>query len=148
MRRIGKLVRLPAADRRLLASAAALLAGFRLGLWLLPFDVVQRAAGRLERGRRESSHPAEASAQRVAWAVDVASRFIPASHNCLNRALAAKVLLARRGLPVHLRFGVRRAPGGELRAHAWIEGAQGVLVGDLRDLPRYTPLLPLDRTGQ
>lgn len=144
MRKIVRFARLPAADRRLLAAAAALLGATRVGLWLFPFGVVQRVAARLEHQR----HPRPAdpnAARRVVWAVDVASRFIPASQNCLNRALTAKVLLARHGLSTHLRIGVRRDSAGSLLAHAWVEAPEGILIGNMPDLSRYAQLHPRER---
>ena len=112
-------------------------------MWLFPFGVVQRVAARLER-RRASEHSDPGAARRVVWAVDVASRYIPASKNCLNRALTAKVLLARHGLSTHLRIGVRRNPEGELKAHAWVEAVDGILIGNKLDLSLYAPLPPRD----
>jgi hypothetical protein len=137
MRRIVRFARLPAADRRLLATAAALLCATRVGLWLFPFGLVQRVAARLE--QRHSGPADPGAARRVVWAVDVASRYV-ASGNCLNRALTAKVLLARHGLSTHLRIGVRRDSVGGLLAHAWVESADGVLIGNLPELSRYAPL--------
>jgi hypothetical protein len=84
----------------------------------------------------------------VVWAVDVASRYIPASKNCLNRALTAKVLLARQGLSTHLRIGVRRGPAGELLAHAWVEAADGILIGNMPGLSRYATLQPRESAEQ
>jgi len=141
MRRIVRFARLPAADRWLLAAAAALLGATRVGLWLFPFGTVQRVAARLER-RRLPENADPNAAQRVVWAVDMASRYIPASKNCLNRALTAKVLLARHGLSSHLRIGVQRDSEGELKAHAWVEAAEGILIGNMPNLSRYAPLQP------
>jgi hypothetical protein len=135
---------LPAADRRLLAAAATLLGATRVALWLFPFGVVQRVAARLERGHL-SGNADPAAARRVVWAIDVATRYIPASKNCLNRALTAKVLLARHGLSTDLRIGVRRNPEGELKAHAWVEAAGGILIGNLPELSHYAPLQPRER---
>lgn len=143
MRRLVRFARLPHADRRLLASAAGLLAAARVGLWLLPFGLVQRVTARLE--RRRAPAPAEPdAAQRVVWAINLASRYVPASKNCLNRALAAKVLLARRGLSPHLRIGVRRGQDGTLQAHAWVEAADAILIGNKPDLSGYATLHPRD----
>lgn len=149
MRRLSSFLRLARSDRRLLLSAATALAGIRLGLWLLPFESVRRSAAHLGRTRPHAAESSGAAASRsVVWAVNVASRYVPASENCLNRALAAQLLLARRGLPARLRFGVRRDDTGRLRAHAWVEGSEGVLIGNLHDLTQYAPLLPLERSHQ
>ena len=145
MRRIVRFARLPAAERRLLAAAAALLGATRIALWLLPFGGVQRGAARLERRRLPGPTDPDA-AKRVVWAVDVASRYSPASQNCLARALTAKVMLARQGLSTQLRIGVRRDSEGELLAHAWVEAPEGILIGNMPSLFRYVPLHPRDRT--
>ena len=147
MQRIVRLARLPAADRRALAAATTLLIATRVALWLFPFGAVQRAAARLERRRLPERADPDAT-KRVIWAVDVASRYIPASKNCLNRALTAKVLLARQGLTTHLRIGVRRGSAGELLAHAWVEAAEGVLVGNMPGLSQYETLHPRDWAGR
>lgn len=147
MRRIVRFARLPAADRRLLAAAAALLGATRAALWLFPFGFVQRVAARLERRRLpEPANPD--AARRVVWAVEVASRYIPASKNCLNRALTAKVLLARHGLSTQLRIGVRRDSAGDLLAHAWVETADGVLIGNMPGLSSYALLHPRESAQQ
>jgi hypothetical protein len=149
-RRLVRLARRPASELRLLAAAGALLAGARLALWLLPFSVVQRTAARLERPRAGPPVDPDATRERdaerrVVWAVEAMSRYVPGSRNCLVRALAGKVLLGRRGAPARLRFGVRRDEEGALRAHAWVEGRDRILIGGERGLPRYVPLVPFER---
>lgn len=69
-------------------------------------------------------------AERLAWAVDVISRWGVARAECLVRALALSKLLRDRGLPAgRIRIGVRRGER-EVEAHAWIEWAGGVLGDD------------------
>ena len=80
---------------------------------------------------------------RVVWAVVVASRYVPMS-TCLTQALAAQVLLARRGFPAHLHIGVAKK-GAEARfeAHAWVESQGKVVIGG-SEPGRYTQLLALE----
>jgi hypothetical protein len=109
-------------------------AGVRLGLWLLPFRVLNRAVARLARPARAlTRQPLE----RVIWSVHVASRFVPRA-TCLTQSLAAQILLARRGYPAALRLGVARE-AGQFDAHAWLESNGRVVIGNA-DLWRYTPM--------
>ena len=113
--------------------SAFLLAGIRLGLWLLPFERLRSLLGRAAR------QGCRASADRVVWAVGAASRYVPMS-TCLTQALAAQVLLGGAKHPASVRIGVARAEGGRLRAHAWVESEGKVLIGGLEDLAHYAPL--------
>src|SRR5438309_451978 len=73
---------------------------------------------------RRGMHP-----DRVVWAVVVASRYVPMS-TCLTQALAAQVLLARRGYSAHLHIGVaKEGAEAKLKAHAWVESDGKVLIG-------------------
>ena len=136
MGRLAKLARLPASERWLLARACVLVAVVRVCLWLLPFRSVQRLTDRLMRGACSRSLT---STERVAWAVRTSSRHIPRA-SCLTQAMAAQVMLARRGIPSQLRIGVAKSEAGRLEAHAWVESDGNVVIGGLPDLARYTPL--------
>jgi hypothetical protein len=142
MNRLRNFLRLSSSDRRLLISAALLLGAIVLGLWLLPFLTLQRLLGNLA-APRTSRREAEAfSADRVVWAVTVASRYVPGASTCLTQALAAQVLLARRGEVACLRIGVARREG-RFQAHAWLE-SQGKVIFGGSELGRYAPLPALD----
>jgi Transglutaminase-like superfamily len=87
------------------------------------------------------------SVARVGWAVTRASRWVP-SATCLVQALAGQVLLRRRGHLASVRIGVARGErvGGQrrrgettpVRAHAWLESGDIVVVGG--DHARYMRL--------
>jgi hypothetical protein len=135
MRRLGKLLRLAPGDRLLLAEAALWVAAVRTGLWLLPSATLRWLLAVPTREPAADPTPIE----RTAWAVRAASRCVPRA-SCLTQALAAKVLLGRRGHPAELRIGVARGGGGRLEAHAWLEQAGRVVIGGSADLERYTRL--------
>ena len=78
------------------------------------------AASRVPAGK------ARPSVQDVAWAVRRASSVVPGA-TCLTQALAAHLLLARRGYASRLRIGVARESDEKLRAHAWLE-SDGIIV--------------------
>lgn len=128
---------LPALDRRLVREAAPLVLAVRLGLWLLPFRWLAALVERVP----EQGGPHAPSARRVALAVATASRYVP-SASCPTQALAAQALLRRYRHPASLRIGVARPSGRRLAAHAWVECAGAVVIGDTGDLSAFRPLAP------
>lgn len=137
---LRQFIRLTPADRRLLTRSAVLVAGARLALWVLPFNVARRLLTPAAR-RRSAGTPA--TAERIGWAVSVAQRFVPMG-NCLPQALAAESLLLRHGHPVEFRIGVMKTAKDRLQAHAWVESGGYCVVGDLTDgMSAYSPLPPL-----
>ena len=91
---VVKLFRLPRSERRLLVTAALLLAAIKLGLTVLPYQRLRRLVDRLARSAPRRRLAPSASPERIARAVTRASRSVPGA-TCLPQALAAKVLLDR-----------------------------------------------------
>jgi hypothetical protein len=142
---LGSLARffaLPATERRLLLTAAGLLAAVRLGLWVFPFRSVHRSIRSFRIASRYAAGRVVLPPERIAWAVEVAARRVPRA-TCLVRALAAQALLARHGHASQLRLGVARGAGRAFEAHAWLEGNGQVLIGGGTER-RYVPLPALD----
>jgi hypothetical protein len=67
------------------------------------------------------------AADRLAWAVEVASRRIPGT-TCLCRALSLQRLLAKNGHGSELRIGVKK-DNVRFGAHAWLVHGGQVLIG-------------------
>src|SRR5438309_2778968 len=139
MKRFGKLLRLAHAERVLLVEAALLLSAIGLGLRLLPFGSLRDLLDRLSRPRHGLRPQARLPAARIAWAVERMSRIVPGARSCLVQALAAQVLLARRGHEARVRIGVARPRDGSLEAHVWVEGDGAVLLGG-QPAAHFTPL--------
>jgi hypothetical protein len=140
MGRIRKLIGLPSYQRRLLFKAALLLAMVRLALWILPFPGGRRLLDQAScRSSRLAVDPAPVCD--LAWAVKVASRFVPGAGHCLTKAHAAHILLKRRGYPAEVRFGAVRKTDRNFIAHAWLE-CEGVVVVGGEDLNCYARLTP------
>jgi hypothetical protein len=123
MNALARYARLPAGERRLIEEAVALCAALRLALRTMPFAALRRCVALLAKTRASAS----ATPERVAWAVEAAGRRVGAA--CLAKAMAARVMLARRGHEGELRIGVARGEGGGIQAHAWVEQGGRVLVG-------------------
>jgi Transglutaminase-like superfamily len=136
MRYLRKFVGLSPAERWLVIKAALLLGSTKLGLKLLPFRLLRRLTDSLSRPTAWVPAPDRFSAEKIAWAVELVGRYVPST--CLSRALSAQVLLARRGYPVLLHFGVVKE-GERFLAHAWLESEGQVVVGGYA-LEPYMPL--------
>ena len=143
MERIHKFSSLSAADRSLLLKAVFLLGVMTLGLRVLSFHAMRRFSMRAGQKTARARHTDRPSAGRIAWAVGVASRYVPAA-TCLSQALAARILLKQQGYPARLCIGVARGERGQLEAHAWVESQGRIIVGNSQDLSHYTPLLSLE----
>ena len=126
-------------DRLLLLHALFLLGAIRLGLKLLPFQTLRRLLARMAQPTGRLQAVEKASVDNVAWAVMVASHYIPGAR-CLAQALATQVLLERRGYPTQLRIGFTRSKGGEMSAHAWVECEGRVVIGGMGNMIRYIPV--------
>ena len=143
MTQLGKFLKLPPEDRRLLTRAIVLHAGIRLGLRLLPVPILRRMLAEKGCAAPARERPSDLrEVERITWAVGVASRVRPVTGTCLSQALAVQVLLGRKGYPARLRIGVARREGEGLQAHAWVESHDGRIVmgGTEASLTPYTPL--------
>jgi transglutaminase superfamily protein len=125
-RRIEKFFRLNRDDRFLLIEAAAVLAGIRLALILVPFTRLRRRLADLS-SNRPRGHSVEPA--RAAWAVAVASRHVPGTRHCLTRALAGQLILGRSGVASDLRIGLARNHRGKVHGHAWLESQGKIVIG-------------------
>ena len=143
MEQIRKFLSLSTADQSLLLKSVFLLGMIALGLRVLPFQIMQRFLLATRQKTAGVHHTDQSSANRIAWAVRVASRYVPAA-TCLPQALAVRMLLKRQGYPARLHIGVAKGERGQLEAHAWVESQGRIVVGNSQDLSRYTPLPPLE----
>ncbi|HKW47212.1 MAG TPA: lasso peptide biosynthesis B2 protein [Gemmatimonadaceae bacterium] len=144
--RISKLTR---AQRTALLVAAPLVAGIRIGLWMLPGSVVLRLVSRLARRPASASSSRITNRAEIVWAVEAIGRRIPGA-TCLTQAIAAKLLLDLAGDHAQFCLGVAHTPAGSLRAHAWLEQNGRALLGGagiqslvrLPELPRSANASP------
>jgi hypothetical protein len=141
MRAGRRFVGLAPGDRRLLLEALRWLATARLALWVMPFRRVQQRFDAHEPSSVDATWDASAPAA-VARAIRRARRLVPAA-TCLPQALAGRAMLAKRGIACDLRIGVAKDEHGHLQAHAWVEVEGRVVVGDLPDLARFSPVRSL-----
>ena len=121
--------------RELLVEAAACLLVARLALIFIPFQRLARHIGTFvpptdPRAAQVQTKTAEDQAQlaeEIGWAVMRAARYVPFKAVCLPQAMAARVMLKRRGVNSVMHFGAAKGTDKPLDAHAWL-GAAGVEV--------------------
>jgi hypothetical protein len=148
MERITKFLRSSRQDRALLLQAFWLLFGIRLALKTVRFETLRATLVRLaaRKGRRPLPDNDDEQ-QRTVWAVRSVGRVFPGISTCLTNALAAHVLLARRGYRSNLRIGVTRDARGEFTAHAWLEREGTILIGG-ESSNEFTPMPALNGLEQ
>ena len=139
--RLRNFLRRSREEQKLLITALCWVACVRAGLWLLPFRILRPVVDRASRNAGPDVAD-ELVAARVAWAISSAARCVPGA-TCLTQAMAARILLARRGFTSEVCYGVNRVPG-RIAAHAWLESGGRVIVGGDR-LETWLPLAPLER---
>ena len=142
MERLRRFRSLPAEDRRRFLVALPVVAAVRAALWVLPFGKLRSMIARPSRRKPGWLTRSSEEADRIAWSVESAARFVPKA-TCLTQALAGEILLRRAGYPAEVRIGVAKDPAGKLEAHAWVESGGRVVIGD-HDLHRFTTLGPPD----
>jgi len=117
----------------------------RAALRLFPFDAIYRWLTRLQTPNAKRVSLDEGQVALIARSIRRANRVLGWRDDCLPQALAARLLLRRRGLHVRLRIGVKKGPGGRIQAHAWVEHDGMIVVGGTGpDLHSFTPLRDLD----
>lgn len=121
--------------RALVIEAVACLVAARLALFVVPFPRLARRFGRfvtpreadaLSMSARPSAQDAAIAAE-IGWAVTRSARYMPFKAVCLPQAMAAQIMLKRRGVGSYMHFGAAKGREKPFDAHAWLDAA-GVQV--------------------
>lgn len=124
--------------RRLMAEALLWLAAARIWLLVAPFRRVAEHLGDLAAADSpcpEQPEPPSEAAE-IGWAVRRMAHYAPFRAVCLQQAIAAKLMLRRRGIGSVLRLGVSRDRAGAFQAHAWLD-AGGVRITGYPVAPEF-----------
>ncbi|HEY1751988.1 MAG TPA: lasso peptide biosynthesis B2 protein [Caulobacteraceae bacterium] len=127
--------RVGARRRALLVEACVWLLVSRLALIFIPFPKLAGRLGafvppadpRVAAAAAPGSPEAVALAKEVSWAVVRGAAHVPFRAVCLPQAMAAQIMLRRRGVACVMHFGAQRGQHRPLDAHAWLDAA-GVKV--------------------
>lgn len=127
----------PFRERKLLAMSLLLMLGVRIGLWVLPFNFLERL---LNSPPFIPDKVADWDAVfRVVRSVRACSRFVPYS-TCLTQAIVTRALLRMRGQASDLRIGVEKDEKLKFAAHAWVEVDGRIVIGRLPHHRRFAVL--------
>jgi Transglutaminase-like superfamily len=120
------------AERQLLVEATLWLGLARSAILTIPFRWTTRLfALRPGEGDASTDRLSRELAQRIGWALRVASARSPWQSTCLAQALAGTGMLRRRRIPATLSMGVARSADqlNGMEAHAWLSCAGLILTG-------------------
>ncbi len=140
MNKIAKFFALNRRESNLLISTFILLTLVRLGLWLISFKTLQQLLSPISKTKFPSQEKHQTSLEKIIWAVEVSSRYMPGGVKCLARALTCQVFMSRYGYGSQLCLGVTKGEAGELKAHAWVESEGKIIIGHIPDLSDFTQL--------
>ena len=123
--------------RALVVEAVACLLLARIGLIFVPFPKLARRLGtfvppsdpRALAARASGAQQDAALAEEIGWAVTRSARYVPFKAVCLPQAMAARLMLKRRGVASVLHFGAARGQDKPLDAHAWLDAAGVEVTG-------------------
>ncbi len=146
MRHLTSTTRATVHDTWLLLEAGVALATIKAGLTVLSVGRTRRLLAFLTRLRLAGSDTRRP--ERITLAVKKATARLPGIYSCLVRALAAQLLLERRGFVTQLQIGFVRSPQGAVEGHAWLQCEERIVIGDDLDLAQFTPFPPLPLGGE
>ena len=121
--------------RALVVEAVSWLLLARLALILVPFPTLARRIGTFvppadpRVARAAASRDDSRIAEDISWAVTRAARHVPFKAVCLPQAMAARVMLKRRGVASVMHFGAAKGEAKPLNAHAWLDAAGVEVTG-------------------
>jgi hypothetical protein len=123
--------------RGLVIEAAVWLLLARLALLAVPFPKLARRLGafvpptdeRVIFAGRDGSAQDARLAQEIGWATVRAARHVPFRAVCLPQAMAARIMLRRRGVASVLHFGAAKGKDKPIDAHAWLDAAGVEVTG-------------------
>jgi len=123
--------------RALILEAAFWLLVARVALLIVPFPRLARRIGdfvapsdeRVTRAWQGCSADDALVAEEIGWATVAAARHVPFKAVCLPQAMAARIMLRRRGVASVLHFGAAKGKEKAIDAHAWLDAAGVEVTG-------------------
>ena len=141
-RRLVRFAQVGHRRRAVLIEAVAWLLVARLSLIFVSFPRLARRLGTLVaptdaralRAKSDDKQDQARVAEEVGWAVTRAARHVPFNAVCLPQAMAARIMLKRRGVDSVLHFGARIGQdkigqNKPIDAHAWLDAAGVEVTG-------------------
>jgi hypothetical protein len=128
---LSKFIRLDRECKRILIEAAVTLMLVRAQIRFVPFSRYSKHLGKyMVESAPEADEQAYLLAKRITWAVEKWIRLIPLKNECLLKAVTVKYMLRRRKIGSTLNLGVKKGPGRDLSAHAWLRCGSQIVTGE------------------
>ena len=137
---IARAVRVSLSDWRLLLGASLIQVLTACALRTLSLPTLRMLFARL---RPLVNFMLKGSEERVIWAIEATGRRLAGLSTCLVRALIVDLRLSTPERPLRLTIGVKRAPVGDLHAHAWVDDRRRILIGG-STAEEFLPLVAWD----
>ena len=136
-RRLARFAQVGHRRRAVLIEAVAWLLVARLSLIFVSFPRLARQFGTLVaptdaralRAKSDNENDQARIAEEIGWAVTRAARHVPFNAVCLPQAMAARIMLKRRGIESVLHFGAKVGQDKPIDAHAWLDAAGVEVTG-------------------
>jgi hypothetical protein len=124
-------------SRALLIEAVACLVAARLALAFIPFPRLAERLGAFAPPNDPRTLTAKAAAtpdqarvaKAIGWAVTRAAGYVPFEAVCLPQAMAARLMLKRRGVRSIMHFGAAKGAAQPFDTHAWLDAAGVEVTG-------------------
>jgi Transglutaminase-like superfamily len=126
-------------DRLLLIEAAIWLAIATLGAAVLPLRTFGGLTAVPNPHREKPQQTGARIGRDVCWAIVTCARRLPWRTGCLQKGIAAQIMLKRRGIPSVLHFDEAPRDGHALAAHIWTRDLNLHLINDEID-PHFASL--------
>lgn len=138
LRKIKKFVTLSHLEKRLFIQAFFVCGFVRIMIFVAPMRWYAKSLGEKE---KESSYLPDSDKQneiqQVLKALRRAIRYQPGKTKCLARAISAKKLLLKKGIPSTLYLGVAKESTNRMIAHAWLKCGSDIITGK-EEMSKFT----------
>ncbi|MDD5698340.1 MAG: lasso peptide biosynthesis B2 protein [Victivallaceae bacterium] len=119
-------VNLPFGGKKTVIEAVCLLLFARL-LLVLPYKYMKPFLGNCREAPEKATDLREL--HRISGCIRRVGNRLPWKCSCLVNALAAKIMLKKRGIPATIYFGMTRDDEMRLVAHAWVKSGDFLVTG-------------------
>ena len=125
--KLKRFVELDGSDKWLFLRAVGWLAVARMMLIITPFK--QLSAKFSAKPHADSVDPDPDYLRRVSFAVSAAANNVPWRSDCFPQAIAARILLNRKGYDSTIHLGVERTGSNTVAGHAWLTCGDTTVTG-------------------
>lgn len=139
MKDLRKFFSLPYGKKMTLTKAFLTVFRVRLCLWFFPKQSVKSCLLVNETENVNGKVVDWDAVERTVASVERCSRYIPKA-TCLTQAMSVFLLLQKMGQASNLKIGVEKDQDGSLKAHAWVEVDERIVMGKVPFLNRFTVL--------